>query len=195
MLGWRRRRAERERGAVAVEAALVTPVILLLIFGTVEFGMYFKDSLAVSNAVRAGVRIASAEPRNAMYATDAADAVAREGSALAMANVQELWVYRAKTDGTPEGGTAAFESCSECVRFEWDAATRKFAEKPSSGWSPTTHDACMPTQSGEADKRMSVGVYLRYRHEAVTHLVFDDLSMADHAVMKFEPIPSTRGCR
>ncbi|WP_420372033.1 TadE family protein [Pedococcus badiiscoriae] len=51
-----------DRGAAAVEAAIVTPLILLIVFGIMEFGMVFKDTLTVSTSVRAGARTASAEP-------------------------------------------------------------------------------------------------------------------------------------
>ena len=39
------------------------PALLLLIVGLLEFGLAFKDQLAITSAVRAGARIASAEPR------------------------------------------------------------------------------------------------------------------------------------
>jgi Flp pilus assembly protein TadG len=184
-LGSRRRR--RERGAVAVEAALVTPIFILLVFGIFEFGMLFKDWLSVSNSVRAGVRIASAEPRIATYATDAAANVAREGSALSMADVQELWVYRAAADGTPVGGNGGFGACTACVKFRWDGS----AFTPTSDtWKSTQQNACQ----GDVN-RMSVGVYLKYRHPTVTRFIFDGFTIGDHAVMSLEPIPATRGCK
>ena len=53
-------RARREeRGSVLVEAALVLPVVLTLLLGVMEFGFIWKDKLAVSSAVRSGVRIGS----------------------------------------------------------------------------------------------------------------------------------------
>ena len=36
-----------ERGASAVEAALVAPVVFLLLFGIIEMGMLFKDYQSV----------------------------------------------------------------------------------------------------------------------------------------------------
>ena len=190
MLGWRRRRrAERERGAVAVEAALVTPILFLLIFGMVEFGMFFKDYLAVGNSVRAGVRMASAEPRVGTFATDAAANVARESSALSMDAVKELWVYQAAADGTPVGGNNGFGACTECVKFTWDSATKAFKVR-SDTWKNTEHNACQGDPG-----RMNVGVYMRYEHPSVTKFIFDTVAIADHAVMSFEPIPLTRGCK
>jgi hypothetical protein len=184
-----RRRFRHEGGAVAVEAALVTPVLIFLVFGILEFGFFFKDWLAVSNAVRAGVRIASAEPRVATYAADAAANVAREGNALRMANVEEVWVYRADTDGLPVGNVSGFDACSDCAKFSWDEVSETFTLL-SNSWGHTEHNACQ----GDVN-RMNVGVYLKYQHDSVTNMFFDDAHIGDHAVMSFEPIPTTRGCR
>src|SRR5262245_41595604 len=49
-----------DRGAVAVEAALVTPLILLLITGVIELALLMRDDVALTSAVRNGGRTASA---------------------------------------------------------------------------------------------------------------------------------------
>src|ERR1019366_5676160 len=84
-----------ERGSAAVEAALVTPLVMALLFGIIEMGFLFKDYLAVAGAVRAGVRIASASPRTPTFAQVAADQVADLGGAMSFSSVQQLWVYKA----------------------------------------------------------------------------------------------------
>ena len=45
-----RGRARDERGASLVEAAIVLPVVILIVFGIIEFALAFKDSLTVSSA-------------------------------------------------------------------------------------------------------------------------------------------------
>jgi len=164
------------------------PIFVLIVFAILEFGMLFKDWLAVSSSVRAGVRIASAEPRVATYATDAAANVAREAAALDMSKVQELWVYRAEADGSPIGdNNGKFNACTSCVKFRWNGS--KFVVT-SDNWSATNHNACL----GDTG-RHDVGVYLKYDHDSVTNFVFRSMGIADHAVMTFEPIPTTRGCK
>ena len=186
MRGVRCRRSG-ERGAVAVEAALVTPIFLLLIVGIIEFGMVFKDSLAVSSSVRAGARIASAEPRVATFATDAVQQVAREGSAMDMSSVKKMWVYKAAADGTPVGGSGTFDSCSACVKFTWNGT--QFVQQ-SATWSATQQNACQGDPARE-----SVGIYLELDHAAITGLLFKHLTLAEHTVMNLEPIPTTTGCK
>lgn len=49
----------RDRGAAAVEFAIVVPVIIILIFGSIEFGLAVNARTQVQNAAREGVRVAS----------------------------------------------------------------------------------------------------------------------------------------
>lgn len=49
----------RDRGAAAVEFALVVPVLILLIFGSIEFGLAIQARTMIGNAAREGVRVAS----------------------------------------------------------------------------------------------------------------------------------------
>src|SRR5690606_13535680 len=71
----RRRDNELERGAVLIEAAIVMPLILLIVFGILEFGLAFRNTLSVSESTRAGARVAVAQPRVDGYEANAAAAV------------------------------------------------------------------------------------------------------------------------
>lgn len=53
------RRPRGERGAVAVEFALIVPLLMLLVFGIMEFGYMLNRDTVVSNASRDGARVAS----------------------------------------------------------------------------------------------------------------------------------------
>jgi hypothetical protein len=177
-----------DRGVAAVEAAIITPVFLLLVFGIIEFGLVFKDQLAITSAVRAGARIASAEPRVATFADDAAAQVAREGGALDMKDVKELWVYSADSTGHPLDAGGTFNSCStNCVHYTWSGSA---FVKSGGQWNSTSQDACQ----GEQD---SVGVYLMFNHPGVTQAFFNSIGLSSYTVMRLEPIPTlqTGGCK
>ncbi|MRX43315.1 pilus assembly protein [Agromyces sp. Q22] len=47
----------KERGAAAVEFALVLPILLLLILGIFEFGRLFNIQIQLSNAAREAARV------------------------------------------------------------------------------------------------------------------------------------------
>ena len=58
----RRRQAasdSRDRGSVAVEFALLLPVLLLLIFGVIDFGRAINAQITLTQAAREGARLAS----------------------------------------------------------------------------------------------------------------------------------------
>lgn len=62
---------KHERGAAAVEFALVLPVLLLLVMGIIEFGHAYNAQLTLTQAAREGVRVMaiSNNPATARAAT------------------------------------------------------------------------------------------------------------------------------
>jgi Flp pilus assembly protein TadG len=52
-------RRKREQGQTMAEFTLVLPVLAILLFGVIQFGIVFNDYLAVTDAVRAGARQAA----------------------------------------------------------------------------------------------------------------------------------------
>lgn len=58
------RSKRRERGAAALEFALVAPLFLLVVFGGIEIGLMFRSHLALQDMSRSAARVASIQ-RNA----------------------------------------------------------------------------------------------------------------------------------
>ena len=50
------RRGDADRGAAAVEFALVMPLLFLLLFGIIDYGLWFNDSLSLRQGVRESAR-------------------------------------------------------------------------------------------------------------------------------------------
>ncbi|MGL4175398.1 MAG: TadE/TadG family type IV pilus assembly protein [Dermatophilaceae bacterium] len=175
-----------ERGAVAVEAALVTPFVIFLIVGIMEFALYLQNSLSASDAVKAGVRIASAQGRATDYAQNTANRVQRAGGAMNKDNIEQLWVYRANDDDEFPLGTRSFDDCDTCVKFEWNGSE---FEPVYSDWPAMEMDACAESPPDR------IGVYVQLRHEALTGLAFDSITIREANVIRLEPIPATNGCK
>jgi len=199
----RLRRPSGDDGAAAVEFALVSLLLFTLLLGIMEFSLVMRDSVAITSAVRTGARIASAEaaaghvtscppattcaPANVpQLAQDAADAVQKAGSAMPKGNIDELWIYKAGTNGLPSGASSmSTATCgSDCVKFVWVDSAGKF-QYASGTWTSTTIAACVG--AGKSD---SVGVIMKATHKMLFGLFGTSLSMSDRAVMQFEPLPN-----
>jgi Flp pilus assembly protein TadG len=64
--------AARDRGAAAVEFALLLPVLLLLVFGIIDFGRALNAQITLTQAAREGARLAAVGQPNVVGRTQAA---------------------------------------------------------------------------------------------------------------------------
>ncbi len=98
-------RRAKERGATLVEAALVFPILILIVMGTLEIGLAFKDYLTVSYISREGARL------GALAGDDpAADcAILRGIGGLAtsgdLARIDEIQIFKADEGSGNQGLT------------------------------------------------------------------------------------------
>jgi Flp pilus assembly protein TadG len=186
-----------QRGSAAVEAAIVTTVVMALFFGVIELGFFFKDYLSVGAAVRSGVRIASASPRIVTFAQATADRVAKSGEAMDFSDVQELWVYKASiTTDKPEGRSDFDSGCNTntCVKFRWDAGLKQFVKLAGWDWPATSQNACSSSSVGGPPDR--IGVFLKLRHDWFIKLDFKNYqNISEASIATLEPMPVSGGCK
>ena len=100
---WRRMTERGDRGAVAIEAALVLPLLMSLIFGALEIGGAMKSYSGASNAVRAGGRMASVAGNDAMADQLILERVAVEAAGIGKGEIQYVIIWNA----TPVGSQPA----------------------------------------------------------------------------------------
>lgn len=180
-----------------METALVTPVLLVVLLGVVELPMLIRDYVAVTSAARTGARVAAAEPgcnpvpatpcpasNPAPFAKLAADAVARNGTALPAESIQYVLVYKANADGYPGSLSSMPSSCAgvtSCLGYTWNATSGTFVQS-SGSWDRRTVNACFPTNVD------SVGVQVVADHDFLSGLLGTSFTMSERAVMNFEPL-------
>jgi Flp pilus assembly protein TadG len=186
---WERRRStvHRDSGVVAVETGIVSMLLVILLFGIVESSFLFKDYLAVSAATRAGARMGASQPRIASvagspdFAQLSANQVTNSITGLIPANLLEVWVYKASaTTGLPDSDS--FASCTVCVKFTWNAASKSLTPKVGTTWPAPNQNAC----PGDP-LRDSLGVYVKYQHSSPLGFFFKNAIVSQSTVMWVEP--------
>jgi hypothetical protein len=190
----RRKRARGQQGAVLVEAALVLPIMILVVMGIIEFGFAFASSTTTTGSSRSGARLAAAAyatagtiPENQQAAADQiADTVSADLIGLTSAEPVGMLIYRVdktSTEGAPIGGFPTGDGIttgctSSCFRYEWTNGKMTYE---SGGWS--NPDAC----GMELD---SIGVYVKAKHNYITGMIGDHVFVDGHTAMRLEPLPS-----
>ena len=123
----RHRRLAGDEGAALVEAAFITPVFLLLLFGVIEFGGAFRDYLTVSNAVDRGARQESIQGRPPGRLGDP-QSIKKAAGAFPLGDINYVVVWKAKgpkdtcrpharRPAGPWGPCSAAPSPGSCNRF------------------------------------------------------------------------------
>jgi len=69
------KRPRSERGAAVVEFALIAPVLLVLVFGIIDYGMFFHTKTMIANAAREGARNGSISHSRAVIDSSIASAL------------------------------------------------------------------------------------------------------------------------
>ena len=209
--GARDRTRTRQRGAVAVEAALLTPLLVLFVLGIIEFSLLLRDYVSVTSASRSGARIASAnagagaqicdsgetgtqcaDPSAPQLAKLAANAIQTQSSALNKDAINYMLIYKANAKGFPGSATgwsadpvSDCRTSGSCVEYVWVKASDKFKYVPGNGgWTSSTINACVSNSD-------SVGIYLNATHSYVTKMFGSTKTVSDRTIMRFEPLTAT----
>ena len=102
----RRIRFRSQHGQAATEFALILPLLALLLFGVIQFGIVFKNYLTLTDAVRSGSRVAAVSrqhPDRVNRTTSAVRTAAADLSGDLQVSVSSSW-----EPGTDVAVTASF---------------------------------------------------------------------------------------
>src|SRR5690554_128413 len=90
---------DRERGVAAVEMALTLGLLLMIALGSFEYGMAFRDWLAVNQSTREGVRLAANAGNHPNADCLILEATAGALQSLDNSTPAEVWIYESDTAG------------------------------------------------------------------------------------------------
>ena len=188
------RRARSERGSVLVEAAFITPVLFFLLFSVLEFGMAFRDYLAVANTTRDGARAASVFGNDTTADFDILQTVADASNVIDRRDLERIVVYKASGPNTPVPPACVNApqgipgTCNVYGAGALDLAETEFGCRGDRNldrfWCPQTRKTALAGANGPPDY---VGVWVRVNHPWVTGLFGRSLTFTDTTVMRMEP--------
>ena len=116
-------RVREEKGTTLVEFSFIFMLMMMLAIGSFEWGMGFRDRLAVSQSVREAARVGAAFGDNNLADCAILEAGAGALSAIGGKQVKEVWIYESDVSGTVgtskqryrpkvDGDNPAFLACS-----------------------------------------------------------------------------------
>ena len=166
-----------QRGQATVEFALVLPILIVLLFGMLEFGSAYDHQTAMAYAVREGARVGASLGNggtNSGIVDPTIVAAVQRGltNPILIDNVTAIEIYQSNTSGQPITG--------KINRYDRNGTLIGTA-----GWPANTRVASL---TGD-----SIGVRVYYDFEPTTPagVIMDFLgggvTMTDSTVMKLEP--------
>ncbi|MEZ5144367.1 MAG: TadE/TadG family type IV pilus assembly protein [Acidimicrobiales bacterium] len=122
-------RLRSDQGVALVEAAFITPVLLVLVLGMLEYGLLFRDYLTVSDAAANGARVGAIQGPDTSVAGDTADqaivASIREDLAnIRYTSIDRIVVFRAGPPGAGAPLAQVPESCKTGAAPRGDTVAR-----------------------------------------------------------------------
>ena len=100
-------RFRNERGQTMTEFALVLPILAVLLFGVIQFGIVFNNYVTLTDAVRAGARKGAVGRFSSTPANDVQTAVKNSAGGLDQAQIN-ITVNSSWTPGADVSVTATY---------------------------------------------------------------------------------------
>ncbi|MEE9417608.1 MAG: TadE/TadG family type IV pilus assembly protein [Acidimicrobiales bacterium] len=206
-----RAHSRSDRAATIVEAAIVTPVVMLILLSVLEFGMLFRNYLTVTQMTRDAARTASAYGDDYDADFRIASIAANTAKVATSGEVKRMVVFR----GTNEELSVVPDVCKtvrhddplvnsdltdilsgpeNCIILTpdtWADAERygcnNFGNTAGDdpdfdlNWCPTLRDVAA---TGGTDY---VGVWVEFEHKWVTGLFGDSMTITESMIMRLEP--------
>ncbi len=185
------RRKWTSRGAVAVEAALLTPVFLVLFFGVIEWGYSFRDRLSVKDASLVGARIGSSEGNSAFADYEILQAVKKHIN-MPSSKIAKVVVYKASSynASVPSACLTASQTnvCNRYVGADLDKADSYFGCDTGNidiYWCPSDRKYALTGTYGPPDY---IGVYVEAHHNNLTKLIGSGYNFKSDTIIRIEPL-------
>lgn len=187
-----------ERGAAAVEFALILPIVAALTFGLIDGSLTFFRWTAISQASRAGARTVSEMGTNQLADYKTLQAVDELLRNVNPQDIDRVVIYNADDgrDTTPmdnpppaaclTSAAGVADTCNVYTAADLGRTQEEYAAAGRFGtWNPLTRD-----DEDDADGVDYVGVYVRATVKTPTKMLGADRMVSEFTVVRLEPRPT-----
>jgi Flp pilus assembly protein TadG len=189
----------RERGAILVEAAIIAPIAIALVFGAMELGYAYYGKLTVEHMSIAGARAGSGSANDYLSDYNTLQAVEDAKTSMGASSITKIVIYRATGPGDrvptacksgPVTNTSGTRGCNYYTGAQLQnlnsldfssSCTGNTGSAVDKNWCPTGRQN---VQSLGADY---LGVYVQANYVTATGLFKSPFYLASRAVMRLEP--------
>lgn len=176
--------AARQRGATIIEAALVFPLLILIIMGIMEIGLAFKDYLTVSYISREAARVGALAGNDADADCSILRGIGTVATAGDLTRIDSIQIFKANVNGV-QGVTnvAVFDG--------GDPSLCNVPAQPSDTWtiSPIGWPATSRQTSVGAQPLDIIGVRIIMTHDWVTNFApfRGSITIDESTITRLEP--------
>lgn len=184
-----RKRKHRESGAAIVEMAIVLPLLILLVFGIVEYGLLFKEKMTIASATASAARTGAT-----MGSRDAADMRILEALEAGLYDQVDssvlisVEIFKAnETTGAKVIGSVNTYNFTPTIPCRWTPcpSTNPGPAVYGGTWVPANRDTTLDPSGGGLDV---LGIEVKYHHTAITGLIPGvDRDLTERALIRIEP--------
>ena len=188
------------RGVAMIETVLVLPFLVTLMVGILEFGMAWRDSIAVSTALRQSARTSASQGASGSSDYYALQALNAGLAGLPSDAIRRIVVYNATTNSAPDptclsltapGGQTGARACNVYNASALILASTSFSSTATGSCPADAVDRyyCPLTrkviQSAGVD---AVGVYIEVKHDFASRIFGAGLTIRDKFIVRLEPV-------
>jgi len=189
----------RERGAVLVEAAIIAPIAIALVFGAMELGYGYYGKLTVEHMSIAGARAASGNANDVLADYNMLKAVNDARTGMGASSVTKVVIYRASSPSDrvptacksgPVTNTSGTKGCNFYTGADFTLPTSAFGcgtspPQKDRYWCPSTRKFAL--EAGPNGPPDYVGVYVEGVHKTLIGMFGKTFTFTNDTVIRIEP--------
>lgn len=196
----RESRRSRERGSAIIEAAFVTPVFFLLIFGVFEFGFLIRNYLSVTNATTEAARTASVagDTSEADYLIIRTLDHALEPIGLERLDFVIIYEASGPKDTVPSACLVSPSAADNCNRYTpsdfFLGLDDQVTGDPLDNWRCVSSTQSVDRYWCPSDRETAlnpgpdyIGVYIQANHNYLTGFIGESRKLTNNKIIRIEP--------